>query len=78
MPPMAPPLVFDRALQRRRLGRALAGGYADWEKIRKQRQAGKPAARSAGADKPEAAAPLPPPAQPAKKGKLSYKDQRDY
>ncbi|AXU20706.1 elongation factor 3 [Novosphingobium sp. THN1] len=56
----------------------VAGGYADWEKIRKQRQAGKPAARSAGADKPEAAAPPPPPAQPAKKGKLSYKDQRDY
>ncbi|NLR38412.1 ATP-binding cassette domain-containing protein [Novosphingobium sp. ERW19] len=56
----------------------VAGGYADWEKIRKQRQAGKPAARSAGVDKPEAAAPPPPPAQPAKKGKLSYKDQRDY
>ena len=56
----------------------VAGGYADWEKIRKQRQAGKPAARSAGEDKPEAAAPPPPPAQPAKKGKLSYKDQRDY
>ncbi|QOV95402.1 MULTISPECIES: ABC-F family ATP-binding cassette domain-containing protein [Novosphingobium] len=54
----------------------VAGGYADWEKIRKQRQAGKPVARSAGADKPEAAVAAP--VQPAKKGKLSYKDQRDY
>lgn len=55
----------------------VAGGYADWEKIRKQRLAGKPVARSAAqqADAAPAPAPAPP---PAKKGKLSYKDQRDY
>ncbi|MDF8334037.1 ABC-F family ATP-binding cassette domain-containing protein [Novosphingobium cyanobacteriorum] len=54
----------------------VAGGYADWEKIRKQREAGRPVARNGG-DKGEAAPPPPPP-PPAKKGKLSYKDQRDY
>jgi len=55
----------------------VAGGYADWEKIRKQRLAGKPVARN-GAQQAEAA-PAPAPAPPpAKKGKLSYKDQRDY
>lgn len=53
----------------------VAGGYADWEKIRKSREAGKPVARN-GCGPSEAAAPPPPP--PAKKGKLSYKDQRDY
>ncbi|SMC30722.1 ABC-F family ATP-binding cassette domain-containing protein [Novosphingobium sp. B1] len=53
----------------------VAGGYADWEKIRKQRLAGKPVAK-ASTDKADAAAAAPPP--PAKKGKLSYKDQRDY
>ncbi|BEV00744.1 ABC-F family ATP-binding cassette domain-containing protein [Novosphingobium olei] len=53
----------------------VAGGYADWEKIRKSREAGKPVARNGGGAS-EAAAPPPPP--PAKKGKLSYKDQRDY
>ncbi|OYW49677.1 MAG: elongation factor 3 [Novosphingobium sp. 28-62-57] len=53
----------------------VAGGYADWEKMRKSRLAGKPVAK-AGGDKAEAAAPPPP--MPAKKGKLSYKDQRDY
>ena len=48
----------------------VAGGYADWEKQRKARNApGK------GAKSPAAAAPPPP---PPKKGKLSYKDQRDY
>ncbi len=53
----------------------VAGGYADWEKMRKSRLAGKPVAK-AGGDKAPAVAPPPPP--PAKKGKLSYKDQRDY
>jgi ATP-binding cassette subfamily F protein uup len=50
----------------------VAGGYADWEKQRKARNAPvKSAARTA-----EAAPPPPPP--PPRKGKLSYKDQRDY
>ncbi|MEJ2408743.1 MAG: ATP-binding cassette domain-containing protein [Novosphingobium sp.] len=49
----------------------IAGGYADWEAKRKQRSA--PAKAKA---KSEGAAPPPPP--PPKKGKLSYKDQRDY
>jgi ABC transport system ATP-binding/permease protein len=53
----------------------VAGGYADWEKIRKQRLAGKPVARTGG-EKTESAPPPPP--LPAKRGKLSYKDQRDY
>lgn len=54
----------------------VAGGYADWEKIRKQRLAGKPVAK-VSTDKADGAAVAPPP-PPAKKGKLSYKDQRDY
>ncbi len=50
----------------------VAGGYADWEKQRTARTASaKPKAAPA-----EAAPPPPPP--PPKKGKLSYKDQRDY
>lgn len=53
----------------------VAGGYADWEKMRKVRLAGKPVAK--GGEKAEAAAPPPPP-PPPRKGKLSYKDQRDY
>ncbi|MBB4615560.1 ATP-binding cassette subfamily F protein uup [Novosphingobium taihuense] len=53
----------------------VAGGYADWEKMRKARLAGKPVAR--GGEKAEATASSPPPALP-RKGKLSYKDQRDY
>jgi len=52
----------------------VAGGYADWEKQRKSRATAVQAARKPVAS--EAAAPPPPP--PAKKGKLSYKDQRDY
>ncbi|OYU36961.1 ABC-F family ATP-binding cassette domain-containing protein [Novosphingobium sp. PASSN1] len=52
----------------------VAGGYADWEKQRKARLAGKPVARET-ADKPAAA---PPPPPPSKKAKLTYKDQRDY
>ena len=50
----------------------VAGGYADWEKQRQQRTvSGKPKAAST-----PAAPPPPPP--PPRKGKLSYKDQRDY
>ncbi len=49
----------------------VAGGYADWEKLRKSRRA--PGASKA-APKQEVAAPPP----PVKKGKLTYKDQRDY
>ena len=51
----------------------VAGGYADWEKQRKARIApGKPAAKAVDTGAPAAAPP------PARKGKLSYKDQRDY
>ncbi|MFT4025877.1 MAG: ABC-F family ATP-binding cassette domain-containing protein [Novosphingobium sp.] len=50
----------------------VAGGYADWEKQRQARTAPAKAARPAA----EAAPPPPPP--PPRKGKLSYKDQRDY
>jgi ATP-binding cassette subfamily F protein uup len=50
----------------------VAGGYAEWQLQRKQAAAAaKPSAKSTAAD------PGPPP-PPAKKGKLSYKDQRDY
>jgi ATP-binding cassette subfamily F protein uup len=49
----------------------VAGGYADWEKQRKARQT--PAKASAKPVATSAPPPLPP-----KKGKLSYKDQRDY
>ncbi len=52
----------------------VAGGYADWEKQRKARLAGKPTQRTEAAEK--AATPPPPPAP--KKAKLTYKDQRDY
>ncbi|PNU06574.1 ABC-F family ATP-binding cassette domain-containing protein [Novosphingobium guangzhouense] len=48
----------------------IAGGYADWEAKRRERTVG--AAKKAKAE--TAAAPQ----MPAKKGKLSYKDQRDY
>ncbi|WP_404481760.1 ABC-F family ATP-binding cassette domain-containing protein [Novosphingobium sp. BL-52-GroH] len=47
----------------------IAGGYADWEAKRRERTAG------AAKKKAETA---PPPPMPAKKAKLSYKDQRDY
>ena len=50
----------------------VAGGYADWEAQRKARVQPAKAAKSA-----PAAAAAPPPAPP-RKGKLSYKDQRDY
>lgn len=49
----------------------VAGGYADWEKMRKSRRASGP---SKLAPKQDAA----PPPPPVKKGKLTYKDQRDY
>jgi ATP-binding cassette subfamily F protein uup len=49
----------------------IAGGYADWEAKRRQRKA------PAKPTKPKGdTAPAPPP--PARKNKLSYKDQRDY
>jgi len=51
----------------------VAGGYADWDTMRKQRQQGRPVPKTAAA--PVAAAPPPP---PPRKAKLSYKDQRDY
>ncbi|MEO5586629.1 MAG: ATP-binding cassette domain-containing protein, partial [Novosphingobium sp.] len=48
----------------------VAGGYADWEKQRKARSAQPKAAKSL--------AEVAPPPPPLKKGKLTYKDQRDY
>jgi len=50
----------------------VAGGYADWEKQRQKRFA---AAKEA---KPAVEVSPPPAPPPPKKGKLSYKDQRDY
>ena len=50
----------------------VAGGYADWEKMRKSRNA--VSAKAASKQAPSPAAPPP----PARKGKLTYKDQRDY
>lgn len=57
----------------------VAGGYEDWEKIRKKRPAKKQAADNAGdaGDAPQDQPPGPAPAPP-KSGKLTYKDQRDY
>ena len=52
----------------------VAGGYADWQAQRKA-DAAQRAAKSPAKAAPSAA---PPPPMPAKKGKLSYKDQRDY
>lgn len=51
----------------------VAGGYEDWEKRRRQPNSSKPKPASNGS-KP---AP-PPPSQPQRAAKLSYKDQRDY
>ncbi|WP_232494130.1 ABC-F family ATP-binding cassette domain-containing protein [Novosphingobium kaempferiae] len=48
----------------------IAGGYADWEAKRRE--------RTVGAAKKAKAETAPPPPMPAKKTKLSYKDQRDY
>ena len=57
----------------------VAGGYADWEKQRKQRMANwvKSGASKAAAAAAAAAAAPPPPPRP-QRAKLSYKDQRDY
>ena len=53
----------------------VAGGYADWDRLRRERAA----SRTVGKSAPAAAAPAaPPPPQPVRKAKLSYKDQRDY
>jgi ATP-binding cassette subfamily F protein uup len=52
----------------------VAGGYADWDRIRKERQQGRPV-QKAGTTAQVAA---PPPSPPARKTKLSYNDQRDY
>jgi ATP-binding cassette subfamily F protein uup len=48
----------------------IVGGYADWEAKRRE--------RTAGSKKSKAEVAAPPPPMPAKKAKLSYKDQRDY
>ena len=50
----------------------VAGGYADWVAQRQKRTITPPAA------KPAALSAAPAPAPPARKAKLSYKDQRDY
>ncbi len=51
----------------------VAGGYADWEKQRQARTASQaPVRAERNRDAPAAAQ------APAKKGKLTYKDQRDY
>lgn len=49
----------------------IAGGYADWEAKRRERTA-------SSAKKAKAEGAPPPPPMPSRKGKLSYKDQRDY
>lgn len=55
----------------------VAGGYEDWEKIRKKRPAKMQAADNAG-DAGDAPQDQPPGPAPPKSGKLTYKDQRDY
>ncbi|WP_305096415.1 ABC-F family ATP-binding cassette domain-containing protein [Croceibacterium aestuarii] len=52
----------------------VAGGYEDWQKQRRERDAAKASPR---AERNRDAAP-PPSSTPAKSAKLSYKDQRDY
>ncbi|MBC7491858.1 MAG: ABC transporter ATP-binding protein, partial [Novosphingobium sp.] len=57
----------------------VAGGYADWQAQRKADAAARTARAGklgAGTEAPATAAK--PPAMPARKAKLSYKDQRDY
>ena len=60
----------------------VAGGYADWDAMRKQRLAARPVGKSASAPKLTAPPTVPPtvpqPPAPPRKAKLSYKDQRDY
>ncbi len=51
----------------------VAGGYAEWEKQRKERSAS-----SAKSSKPVAATQSAAPPPPPQKTKLTYKDQRDY
>jgi ABC transport system ATP-binding/permease protein len=51
----------------------VAGGYADWEARRKQA-----ATSSSVRVERSRETPAPPPPPPPRKGKLSYKDQRDY
>jgi ATP-binding cassette subfamily F protein uup len=48
----------------------VAGGYADWQRQKMQANVVKP--------KAETAQKAAPPPMPVRKGKLSYKDQRDY
>jgi len=52
----------------------VAGGYADWDRLRRERQQGRPVARAPA----QTTAAPPPPPPPPRKAKLSYKDQRDY
>jgi len=52
----------------------VAGGYADWDRLRRERQQARPVAKSTAAQPSPSAPPPPPP----RKAKLSYKDQRDY
>ncbi len=55
----------------------VAGGYADWEKQRKKLSPSSSRGRGpSGGTQPTTVAPPSPP--PARKGKLTYKDQRDY
>ncbi|NBC38054.1 ATP-binding cassette domain-containing protein [Novosphingobium sp. FSY-8] len=51
----------------------VAGGYADWQRQRQAR-----ATSNAPKPKPADKADAPAPVMPARKAKLSYKDQRDY
>ncbi|ANU08286.1 ABC transporter ATP-binding protein uup [Paraurantiacibacter namhicola] len=54
----------------------VAGGYADWERKRKERPQRAGRKEKAAGDTAPPAPPPPPP--PPKAAKLSYKDQRDY
>ena len=56
----------------------VAGGYADWEKQRKQRMANWVKSGASKAAVAAAAAAAPPPPPRPQRAKLSYKDQRDY
>jgi ABC transport system ATP-binding/permease protein len=56
----------------------VAGGYADWQAKRVQRNAKKPAKAKSGDRQNGSTASTTPAAMPARPVKLSYKDQRDY